>query len=83
MLEIDFQLWPPGALWIQIANFLLLLYLLNLILYRPMRKILNQRRGEVGSLEEGKRVSDQAAQRLGYAPIPAEICPGWLYPPVE
>ena len=51
MLEIQYSLWPPGSLWIQVANFLLLIFLLNIILYRPIRKILGERRGEMGSFE--------------------------------
>ena len=37
----------------------------------------------LNSLADGQKVSDQAAQRLGYAPLPSEIRPGWLYPPIE
>jgi F-type H+-transporting ATPase subunit b len=51
MLEIDFSLWPPGTLWIQIANFLVLLFILNIILYRPVRKILGKRKDEIDSFE--------------------------------
>ena len=52
MLEIDFSLWPPGTLWIQIANFLVLLFILNIILYRPVRKILGKRKDEMDSFQE-------------------------------
>jgi F-type H+-transporting ATPase subunit b len=52
MLEIDYALWPPGTLWIQIANFLLLLFLMNLFLYRPIRNVLARRNEETNSLEE-------------------------------
>ncbi|MFC1823351.1 ATP synthase F0 subunit B [Thermodesulfobacteriota bacterium] len=52
MLEIDYSLWPPGTLWFQIANFLLLLYLLNTILFKPIRNILNKRKNEEDSLQE-------------------------------
>lgn len=51
MLQIDFSLWPPGTLWIQVANFLMLLLLMNIFLYRPIRKMLAQRRAETSSLE--------------------------------
>ena len=51
MLQIDFSLWPPGTLWIQVANFLMLLLLMNIFLYRPIRKMLTQRRAETSSLE--------------------------------
>jgi len=46
MLEIDY------TLFIQIANFLILLFLMNIILYRPIRGILNRRKEEMTSTEE-------------------------------
>lgn len=46
MLKID------STLFIQIANFLLLLFLLNIFLYRPIRRILNRRRDEENSLQK-------------------------------
>ena len=45
MLSIDY------TLFIQIANFLVLLLVLNLILYRPIRGILKQRKDEIDSNE--------------------------------
>jgi F-type H+-transporting ATPase subunit b len=45
MLEIN------SSLFIQIANFLLLVFLLNMLLYRPIRQILNQRTAQVNSLQ--------------------------------
>lgn len=58
MLKIDY------TLFIQIANFLFLLFVLNLILYRPIRSMLRQRRAEMESLE-GKinDLEDEAAER--------------------
>lgn len=35
---------PNSSLYIQIINFLITLFILNLILYRPVRKILNERK---------------------------------------
>jgi F-type H+-transporting ATPase subunit b len=46
MLEIDY------TLFIQIANFLFLLFVLNIILYRPIRGILNRRKEEMTSTED-------------------------------
>jgi F-type H+-transporting ATPase subunit b len=46
MLKIDL------SLFIQIANFLLLLFFLNIFLYRPIRRILNRRRDEADSLQK-------------------------------
>ena len=46
MLEINY------ILFIQIANFLLLLVLMNILLFRPIRGILKTRSDEVASFEE-------------------------------
>ena len=46
MLEIN------TTVFIQIANFLLLLLLLNIILYRPIRRILTKRNEETNSLQK-------------------------------
>jgi F-type H+-transporting ATPase subunit b len=42
---------PDFTLFIQIANFLLLLFLLNAILYRPIRRILKKRRDEMDTFQ--------------------------------
>jgi F-type H+-transporting ATPase subunit b len=56
MLKIDF------TLLVQIANFLFLLIILNLILYRPIRDVLRKRQAEMESLEDGiENLEDQAA----------------------
>jgi len=52
MLNIDFSIWPIGVLWIQIANFLVLLFVLNVIAYRPIRKIMSERHEEMSGLKE-------------------------------
>ncbi|MFP4037844.1 MAG: hypothetical protein ACLFUE_10000 [Desulfobacteraceae bacterium] len=52
MLNIDFSIWPVGALWLQIANFLLLLYILNIIAYRPVRRIMSERNRRMEELRE-------------------------------
>lgn len=52
MLNIDFSLWPVGVLWIQIANFLVLLLLLNTIAYRPIRRILAKRADEMNGMQK-------------------------------
>ena len=46
MLSID------ATLFIQIANFLVLLFLLNLFLFKPIRRILAKRQAEENSLQE-------------------------------
>lgn len=50
MINID------GSLFIQIANFLFLIWALNKVLYRPIRKILIQRKKKIGGLEENIEV---------------------------
>ncbi|MGD9033019.1 MAG: hypothetical protein PVH02_10175 [Desulfobacteraceae bacterium] len=46
------DIYPNITVLFQIANFLLLLFILNLIVYRPIRKILGQRGDEVISFQE-------------------------------
>ena len=46
MLSVDF------SVFIQIANFLILLFILNIILFRPIRKILGTRSEEMRSIRE-------------------------------
>ena len=41
-----------GSLFIQIANFIFLIFVLNIILYKPIRKILIQRKEKITGLEE-------------------------------
>jgi len=58
MLKID-----PILLCFQIANFLILLFILNIFLYRPIRNILSKRNEETGSLENSiKDYLDQVEQ---------------------
>jgi len=47
MINID------GSLFIQIANFLVLIWILNIVVYRPIRKILIERREKIKGMEEG------------------------------
>jgi F-type H+-transporting ATPase subunit b len=49
MLQID------QSLLIQVGNFILLVILLNIFLYRPIRRIIAQRGEEMGSLEHAIR----------------------------
>lgn len=60
MLKIDF------TLLVQIANFLFLLIILNLILYRPIRDVLRKRQAEMESLEEGIEDLEDQAEDLSY-----------------
>ncbi|MEE4359608.1 MAG: ATP synthase F0 subunit B [Desulfococcaceae bacterium] len=61
MISVD------GSLFIQIANFLLLIWVLNLILYRPIRNILSERKEKITGMEDnidafGKDAADRDAQ---------------------
>ncbi|MGD8366477.1 MAG: ATP synthase F0 subunit B [Desulfobacterales bacterium] len=47
MINVD------GSLFIQIANFLVLVWIMNIVVYRPIRKILIERKEKVKGLEEG------------------------------
>jgi F-type H+-transporting ATPase subunit b len=52
MLNIDLSIWPVGVLWLQIANFLVLLFVLNAIAYRPVRRVMSERRQRMDGLKE-------------------------------
>jgi F-type H+-transporting ATPase subunit b len=43
---------PDESLFVQVVNFLLIIYILNVLLYKPIRKILIQRKERVSNLEE-------------------------------
>ena len=43
---------PDVSLLVQIVNFLLIIWILNVILYKPIRKILIKRKEKIESLEE-------------------------------
>ena len=50
-----------GSLLIQIINFLFLLFVLNLVLFKPIRKILLERKEKISGLEKGiQALSSQA-----------------------
>ncbi len=51
-----------SSLLIQIVNFLFLIWALNVILYKPIRNILLQRKEMVSGLEEGIETADGDAQ---------------------
>jgi F-type H+-transporting ATPase subunit b len=42
---------PDYTLFLQLANFLFLLFILNIILYRPVRQILGKRKAEIDGLK--------------------------------
>ena len=58
MISVD------SSLFIQIGNFLILIWVLNLILYRPIRKILLDRKERVAGLEKSiNTFSKDAAEK--------------------
>jgi len=54
---------PDSSLIIQIANFLLIIWILNLILYRPIRDILRQRKEKIEGLELRIETYNEDAQK--------------------
>jgi len=50
-----------STVFIQIINFLFLIWALNTVLYKPIRKILSQRNEKISGLEEGIERSGQGA----------------------
>ena len=53
-----------GSLFIQIANFIFLIFVLNIILYKPIRKVLIQRKEKITGLEQridtvGKNIKEK------------------------
>jgi F-type H+-transporting ATPase subunit b len=51
-----------SSVFIQIVNFLFLVWVMNIVLYKPIRKVLIQRKGKVSGLEEDIRKSTQDAE---------------------
>ena len=57
---------PDVSLLVQIANFLIIIWVLNIILYRPIRNILIQRKEKVTSLEQNiEKLSEDTAEKDG------------------
>ncbi|WP_022663567.1 ATP synthase F0 subunit B [Desulfospira joergensenii] len=59
---------PDISLLYQMINFLILLFVLNLVLYRPIRNVLLERKAKVEDLENGvdKASSDLSSQKESY-----------------
>ncbi len=53
---------PDESLFIQIVNFLFLIWALNVILYRPIRNILIQRKEKFASLEKNIEILNRDSQ---------------------
>ena len=52
---------PDGSFLIQIVNFLFAIWVLNTLLYKPIRKILNQRKEKISGLELAIETSNRDA----------------------
>jgi F-type H+-transporting ATPase subunit b len=59
---------PDTSLVYQMINFLILLFVLNLVLYKPIRKVLLERKAKVQGLESGveKATADLVSQEESY-----------------
>jgi F-type H+-transporting ATPase subunit b len=59
---------PDISLVYQMINFLVLLFVLNLVLYKPIRKVLLERKAKVDGLENGveKAFADLDSQKNSY-----------------
>ena len=55
---------PDYTLFLQLANFLFLLFILNIILYRPVRRILGKRKAEVDGLQHSVNELEGNASRF-------------------
>ena len=59
---------PDISTVIQMINFLVLLYVLNLVLYRPIRNVLIERKAKIEGMKEGaeKAATDMIAGEEAY-----------------
>ena len=55
------EVFPDFSLLIQIVNFLFLVFALNVILFKPVRSILNERKTKVSSLEQSIQGAEEDA----------------------
>ncbi|MDD2390981.1 MAG: ATPase [Desulfobacterales bacterium] len=51
-----------GSVWIQMANFLILIWVLNIVLYKPIRKMIRERQDKISGLKDGIETFDQQAK---------------------
>ena len=60
---------PNWTTFIQAANFIVLVFILNIVLYRPIRNILIQRKEKIGGLEQTveNAIGDLAEKEATYA----------------
>jgi F-type H+-transporting ATPase subunit b len=53
---------PDWSLFLQMANFIILIFILNLVLYRPIRNILTERKKKIQGEQEAIEGARQRAQ---------------------
>ncbi len=53
------QVMPDWSVFVQIANFLFLIWILNLVLYKPIRNVLIQRKEKINGLEKTIKSSNK------------------------
>jgi len=58
---------PDWTLWVQMANFLIIVWVLNIILYKPIRNILIQRKEKITNLEQNTETLNKEANEKGDA----------------
>jgi len=51
-----------ASVFIQIVNFIFLIFVLNIVLYKPIRKVLIQRKEKITGLEQGVDAADRDAK---------------------
>jgi len=51
-----------ASVFIQIVNFIFLIFVLNIVLYKPIRKVLIQRKEKITGLEQGIDAADRDAK---------------------
>jgi F-type H+-transporting ATPase subunit b len=57
---------PDVSLLVQIANFLIIIWVLNIILYKPIRNILIQRKEKITSLEQNiEKLNEDTSEKNG------------------
>ncbi len=58
---------PDWTLWVQMANFLIIVWVLNIVLYKPIRNILIQRKEKITNLEQNTETLNKEANEKGDA----------------
>ncbi len=56
MVSID------GTLWIQLANFLILMFVLNIVLFKPILRVIERRKKHLQDLDEEVKSLDQSVE---------------------